>query len=1100
MFPVIDAALQVQLLGGFAVRANGVLIPEAQWRSRRARSLVKLLALSPDHRLHRDQVLDALWPNSDLTAAANNLHQTLFTSRKIFEAAGVSALILQDSLLSLGDGLSVDVEQFETAAARAANRQDPALFRTALVLYTGDLLPADLYEEWTVVRRDSLRQLHLKLLLDLAHLLEIRKEYAAGIETLGQVLTADRAHEEAHAGLMRLYALSGQRQPALRQFQTLKEALRTELDAEPSPASLRLYEEIQSGRLAQTTALVSAGTHSRKHNLPAQLTSFIGRETEITDLSEKVKTNRLVTLTGSGGTGKTRLAFQVAEQVLDWFPDGVWLVELAPLSDPAFVPQACLQALELVQQPGASPSTTLAHFLENKHALLILDNCEHMLATCTSLTNALLKGCPRLHILATSREILSVPGESPSRVPSLGLPDPRSHQAPDEMIQFEAVHLFIERSMLVSPGFRLTLENAAAVAQICLRLDGIPLAIELAAARMHVMTADQLASRLDNTFRILTGGSRAVLPRQQTLKATIDWSYDLLSLPERLLLQRLSVFAGGWTLEAAEAVCADDEEAENAIGSLDVIDLLTQLVDKSLVIAFMQKDGARYHLLETIRQYARDRLMETGRGVEVRDRHLAYFARLSAEAEPHLRSWGMADWLERLDRELDNLRVALEWTLATQVELGLKMVADLFWFWHIRALFGEEVERLEKLLAAEAEQRGDQPLSGERALQRARGLHALSNHLNYTTNHPLASEKIAFCQESVAILRGLGPSARHALAISLIQLLWSQGGLNQPSPLREEMLDIFEQEKNAFYLSEYYSMRGLSSHHSGKLDEAKVFLEKSLALSQEIGDLDGVMSRSADLSYLAWYAGDAQRANALLQDAIQFGRMVKNRWKIPSYLLDLGNRALARGEYREAARLANESLLKYRELNYMIGVNISLETLQRIAWSQDEVEKSIRYGQERLDLYSGQNYDPTNFFQQENEINACLYLGRAAISRGDLSQAEMLLRKSIGFILEIEGAFGWFVKIVELLGWIALLTQQGDHLQTARLLGTVEFMYHQTELRYSPRERSEHDENLAACRAALGKETYAVAFAEGQAMTLEQAIGLVADEMHVSRK
>ncbi len=1087
--------LQIQLFGGFAIRVDGAAIPEETWRSKRVRNLIKLLALAPGHRMHRDQVIDALWPDSDLTAAANNLHQTLFTARKIFEAAGVSTLNLQDSLLSLGDGLSVDVDKFEAAATRAANSQDPALFQAALDLYSGDLLPEDLYEEWTVVRRDSLRQLHLRLLLDLARLRETRKEYSAGIETLGQVLAIDRAHEEAHAGLMRLYALSGQRQPALRQFQTLKEALRNELEADPSPTSLRLYEEIQSGRLAQTTALVSTETNPRKHNLPAQLTSFIGRETEIADLSENVKSTRLVTLTGAGGTGKTRLALQVAEQVLDTFPDGVWLVELAPLSDPTLVPQACLQAMELVQQPGASPSITLAHFLENKHTLLILDNCEHLLAACTGLVNDLVKACPKLHILATSREILSVPGESPFRVPSLAFPDPRSLPTPAEMAQFEAVQLFEVRSKQASAGFHLAPEDTRAVAQICSRLDGIPLAIELAAARMHVLTVDQLAARLDNTFRILTGGSKAVLPRQQTLKATIDWSYDILTSNERLLLQRLSVFAGGWTLDAAEAVCADAEGAANAISALDVIDLLAQLVDKSLVVASIQKEGVRYHLLETIRQYARDHLMETGRGVEVRGRHLAYFAQLSAEAQPHLRAKGMVEWLERLDQELDNLRVALEWALTSDIMVGLKIVTDLFWFWHIRALFDEVSAILEKLLAGEAEERADQALSGQRALQRARGLHALAHYLNYITNHPLTSKRIEFCQESIAILRGLGPSARLDLAISLTKLLWFQKTYDQPSPLREEVLEIIKYEKNTFYLSEHYYFESISILLHGKLDEAKDLLEKSLALAKEIGDLDAMMSRSAELSYLIWYQGDDQRADALLQDAIRLSRTVKNRWSEPEYPLELGNRKLARGDYLEAARLARESLRKYRELNYSIGVFKSLDTLHCTAWSQGELEESIRIGQERLELYSGSSADPTSSYHFSYIISAYFYLGRAMISRGELSQAETLLKQSNRYILQDSSASWWRHKIELLLAWIALLTQVGDHSRAARLTGAVDSLYQQTKVSYSPRERSEQAENQVACRIALGEKPYEAAFGEGQSMTLEQAIAWVAGEM-----
>ncbi len=1089
MFPVIDAALQVQLLGGFAVRANGVLIPEAQWRSRRARSLVKLLALAPDHRLHRDRVLDALWPDSDLTAAANNLHQTLFTARKIFEAAGVCALILQDSLLSLGDGLSVDVEQFEAAVAQTANSQDPALFQAALELYPGDLLPVDLYEEWTVARRDSLRQLHIKLLLDFARLLETRKEYSAGIETLGQVLAIDRAHEEAHAGLMRLYALSGQRQQALRQFQTLKEALRTELEAEPSPASLRLYEEIQSGRLPQTTALISAGTNLRKHNLPAQLTSFIGRETEIADLSEKVKSSRLVTLTGAGGTGKTRLALQVAEKVLDTFPDGVWLVELAPLSDPGLVQQACLQVLELVQQPGVSPTSILAHFLENKHALLILDNCEHLLAACTSLVNDLVKVCPQLHILASSREILSVPGESPFRVPSLAFPDPRSLPTPAELVQFEAVQLFEVRSKQASAGFHLAPEDTRTVAQICSRLDGIPLAIELAAARMHVLTVDQLASRLDNAFRVLTGGSQAVMPRQQTLKATIDWSYDLLASQERLLLQRLAVFAGGWTLEAAEVVTPDQEGTENCnsstLTSLEVMDLIAALVDKSLVIAEIFPDGYRYRLLETIRQYARDRLLESGCGGAVRDRHLNYFSRLSGDAEPHLRGKGQVEWLERMDQELDNLRAALEWSVSSRIDLGLKIAADLMWFWHLRGLFTEAFEWLEKLLAFEAQQPEVQFLARERALQRARGLRAIAHQTDYV-NIKNIPEQIALFQESVTILRTLEPLPRQELGISLYYLLLKKNILDQHSETHEEMLDIFQQENMKFWLSEYLCN---TTFFADDLDQAMIRGKESLSIAREIEDLDGICGRSATLAQLMILKGDYLQAESLINEAIAICSKVKNYWLGATLIAYLSSLALAQGNYQEATDRAKEAITKFRELSYNPQIGGPLETLQQTAWSQGKCEESIQYALELISSSDGQ--------WVARDTN--LYLGRVAISQGDLSQAGVYMKKAISSNLWKGIMNAWNIAIPHLLGWIALFCIQGKYKASAQLIGAVDSFYHQIAPGLVPRERSEYEEDRASIRTVLSEEAFAEAFAAGQAMTLEQAITWVAEEMHVSR-
>ena len=482
------------------------------------------------------RVIDTLWPDSDLAAAANNFHQTLYGARQVLDPLARGCLRLEESMLSLSGGeahaLTIDVEQFETAAAVAAgakDRRDPAVIQAALAFYPGELLPDDPYEEWTIQRRDELRQVYLRLLFDLAFLQESSQNYPAGMESLQRVLSADKSSEEAHAGLMRLYALSGQRQQALRQYQTLRQVLKTELDAEPSPSTTQLYAAIQAGRFAaaEGASLTPAAaapqlarefTSARPHNLPAQLTSFIGREAEIQTLIERIQSHRLVTLTGAGGTGKTRLALQVAEGMLDHFSNGVFLVELAALSNSDLVPQACLQSLDLIQQSGILPSSTLLRFLEKKHLLLILDNCEHVIGACTQLADALLKGCPDLHILATSREILSIPGESPWRVPPLTFPDPQVLPDLEKLLRFEAIRLFVERAEAVSPEFRLTSDNAAIVAQISLRLDGIPLAIELAAARMRMLTAEQIASRLDNTFRLLTGGSKAALPRQQTLR------------------------------------------------------------------------------------------------------------------------------------------------------------------------------------------------------------------------------------------------------------------------------------------------------------------------------------------------------------------------------------------------------------------------------------------------------------------------------------------------------------------------------------------------------------------------------------------------------
>ncbi|MGE5264534.1 MAG: ATP-binding protein, partial [Acidobacteriota bacterium] len=383
------------------------------------------------------------------------------------------------------------------------------------------------------------------------------------------------------------------------------------------------------------------------NNLPIQLTSFVGREKEIVQLKHQLTTTRLLTLTGSGGTGKTRLSLQVAAEVLDTFKDGVWFVELAPVADPALLPQTVAFALGVPEQPGRAILDLLIDHVRAKQLLLILDNCEHLIDACAKLVDKLLRAAPDLKIVTSSREDLGIAGETVHRVPSLSVFEPGQAPTLDAILHSECVRLFLERASAVQSSFQLTEKNAPSIAQICRRLDGIPLAVELAAARVKVFSPEQIASRLDNRFGLLTGGSRTALPRQQTLRALIDWSYDLLSEPEKTLLRRLAVFSSGWTFEAAEAVCAGE-----GIEQANVLDLLSHLVDKSLVVVEeSDAEGARYRLLETIRQYARDKLLESGESVRVRDRHLAFYLEFAEHNEPNLFIPDEIEWLDRREPE-----------------------------------------------------------------------------------------------------------------------------------------------------------------------------------------------------------------------------------------------------------------------------------------------------------------------------------------------------------------------------------------------------------------------------------------------------------------
>jgi predicted ATPase/class 3 adenylate cyclase len=427
------------------------------------------------------------------------------------------------------------------------------------------------------------------------------------------------------------------------------------------------------------------------NNLPIQTTSFIGRNREMAEIKRLLEVTPLVTLTGSGGSGKTRLALQIAAELADQYADGAWLVELAPLTDPATVPEALASALSVVADEKQPLQQALTAFLRPRNLLLVLDNCEHLLAACAQLLNTLLHACPDLRVLASSREGLGVSGEQIYSVPSLTLPNPDHLPSVESLDQYEAVQLFIARAILNKADFAVTNANAPAVAQVCHRLDGIPLAIELAAARTKALSIEQIAARMDDRFRLLTGGSRVVLPRLQTLRAAIDWSYDLLTDPERVLLCRLSVFAGGWTLEGAEKVGMDEP-----IEAWEVLDLMTSLVDKSLVVMEVQSDTARYHLLETVRQYARDRLLD--RGIRESDlariRHRDFYLVLTEEANSHRVSPDQQVWLERLNIEYSNLRLALQFCLeagktddelnSAHGEAALRMCAEMEWFWGTR--------------------------------------------------------------------------------------------------------------------------------------------------------------------------------------------------------------------------------------------------------------------------------------------------------------------------------------------------------------------------------------------------------------------------------
>ena len=662
------------------------------------------------------------------------------------------------------------------------------------------------------------------------------------------------------------------------------------------------------------------------NNLPVQLTSLVGREREIAETKRLLPTTPLLTLTGSGGCGKTRLALQVAAEVLEGYADGVWFVELAPISDPALVPQRVASALNIQEQPGRSILAALIDHLQPQQVLLVLDNCEHVLSACAQLSNALLRACPRLRILATSREGLGIAGELTYRVPSLSIPDLRVAGPLNGLVQYGAVRLFVERATFASPEFRLTPERALAVSQICARLDGIPLAIELAAVRVKAMGVEQIASRLDDRFHLLTGGSRTALPRQRTLRGAIDWSYDLLPESERVLLRRLAIFSGGFTLEASEAICAGD-----GVTGDEILELLTHLVEKSLVVTEEHDGEEWYRLLDTIRQYALNTLRDAEEEHTLRRRHRDWYVGLAERAETGMQGAMQGRWLERVEREHDNFRAALAWskTGPAGAEEHLRLAGALWFFWFMRGYLSEGREWLEGALSAGG---------GASASARAKALNGAGllawRQGDDARAAVLGEEGLALCRQMRYKL-GIGYSL-HTLAV----VARRRGDNARAAALGEESLTVVRDVGYKWGIAHALDTLGDLARHQGDYERAATLLEESLGLFRELKDKGGIASSLYYLGLVALHRGDEERARVLFEECLALFRELKDKGGIAWALHHLGGAVRSSGEYDRAAALLEESLAVFRELGQRPAIAVSLERLAGVAAARGEKERA----------------------------------------------------------------------------------------------------------------------------------------------------------------
>jgi predicted ATPase/DNA-binding SARP family transcriptional activator/DNA-binding NarL/FixJ family response regulator len=956
--------VRVWMLGGFSVSVGARTMEEdGGWRLRKAASLVKLLALEDGHRLHRDRVIGLLWPDLEKEAARNNLRFALHVARRTLEPAPATTssqylrLVGEQLALCPNVPLWVDVEAFLEAAAMARRTREPTAYRAAVDLYSGDLLPGDLYETWAEDRRAELRRTYLGLLVELAGLYEKRGELGPAVEALDKAVVEEPTHEEARTGLMRLYALSGQRRKAIKQYEQLIEALSGELGLDPGAEIESLYDDIVAGRFplarsAEKNSLLKesagAGRYTLGHNLPAPRTSFVGRERELVEVKRLLAMTRLLTLTGAGGSGKTRLALAVAKDLVGTYPDGVWFVELAPLSEGALVPQAVADALSVREQPEHSLATTLVEALRHKNMLLLLDNCEHLIDAAAHLVETLLDSCPKLRVLATSREALGVMGEANWRVPSLSLPDPQRSPTIDELAGYESARLFLDRALYRSSAFVLSSENVGAVAEICNRLDGIPLAIELAAARVGTLAVEQISARLGDSLKLLTGGSRTATPRQQTLRGTLDWGYELLCEPEKRVFCRMSVFTGGWTLEAAEVVGAGSGTEEG-----DVLDLISRLVDKSLVVAEVAAGGVlRYRMLEPVRQYGRERLEHSGEMEAARRRHALWYLALAEEAETKLIGAEQTGWLERLETEHDNLRAALGWFLERgKAELGLRLGGALGEFWRLRGHLREGLRWLQALLC----EGGDASPGRVRALVHAGWMAWERADFERSTR---------FSEEALALSRKLGDKEGAATALHNLG-----------------MVAIYDQ------------MRA---------EEAQALFEESLALRRELGDKAGASRTLQRMGLISVVQHDFERAATLYEETLALGREAGDKVAV-SIALWLGGLAfLGMDDHEKVSKLCEKGLDLARQLGHTHVVALILHVLAASAGQQGRAVRSARLwgASESLSDVLGVALGPAERYHYDPYITAARALLDEAVWNAAWAEGrEMTLEVAVEYAL-----------------------------------------------------------------------------------------------------
>jgi predicted ATPase/DNA-binding SARP family transcriptional activator len=1093
-------------------------------RTRKDQWLLALLALRPGAEVARTWLAGTLWPESAEPAALANLRNALKDLRRALgpEAARLRCPTTRTFALDL-TGAALDVREFDTAVRCG----DPASLQRAVDLYRGPLLE-DCAEEWAFPERQAREQAYLGALEALAAGALAEDDPAAAERYLRRAIAVDRLGERTYRALMQVPAAGGSYAAALHCYRELRLHLHRELNAEPDAETQTLFQQLrnEARRLSAKSSVVlmprsrtahrpAAGAgvadpggtafplpaesprhatpETALHNLPMSVTRFVGREEEIARLGELLVSaeTRLITLMGPGGTGKTRLAIEVGASLLEAYHGAVWFVPLADLSSPQLIPGKIRDTLGLPVAPGVAPLEQMAAFLLSRQAsLLLLDNFEHLVAEGAEMVRQLLERVPTLTCLVTSRQRLGLAGEREFLLTPL--PVPGEGENPEQLAQCASVRLFVDRAQAVRPDFQVTPATAGAVARLCARLEGLPLAIELAAGRIGVLTPAQMVGRLSERFELLVSRQRDAGARHQSLRAALVWSYGILVPELQRFFTGLSVFRGGCSLEAAEAVCggegvgcqvlavrgADSDPSPNTQHLTPALEYLEQLRECSLVQSDEAGGGTdersevvmRFRLLETLREFGGEQLGPEER-VALAHRHASYYLALAERAEPELVRAEQMAWLDRLERDLDNLRAALAWLGASgRIQEALRLGGALRRFWYARGGLVEGLEWLKQLLAL--------PGAEARTSARAKALNA-AGLIAGMLGHRMAARSLS--EESLAIGRELGDRWNTALALT---------GM------------------------------GYTVSSEGNLAAARSLLEEGLTIWREVGDLWGIDRALHALGWVAFSRRDFGAARAICQECLRVRRERGDRWAVANQLYMLGAVAREEGDYAEARRCAEQSLSLAREFGDRHSISLSLHDLGQVAYLEGDLpaarpllEQSLALAREIGDnkvtgrnlirlaevVADGGDPDAAGAYLEEavslgwepgDSSSAAwspLQQGRIALRRGDPLAARRCFVESLARAQAV-GSNREIVNSLE--GLAAVAAGEGQPIRASRLFAAAAALWESDGRPLAPIDHLRYESRRAAVRAALGEGAFAAAWEEGRAMTPDEAVSL----------